>query len=45
MNENNESYIFFYSDSYLKNYIIHFYSYHIIIDYPKLNPKYKWEFF
>ena len=45
MNENNESYIFFYSDFYLRNYIIHFYSYHIIIDYPKLNPKYKWEFF
>jgi len=45
MNENNESYIFFYSDCYLKNYIIHFFSYNIIIDYPKLNPKYKWEFF
>ena len=44
-NDNNESYIFFYSDKYLKNYITHFYSYHIKINYEKLNPKYKWEFY
>ena len=44
MNENNESYIFFYSDGNLKNYIYHFYSYHIKIEYQKLNPKLKWEF-
>ena len=45
MNENNESYIFFYSDFNSKNYIYHFYSYHIKIEYQKLNPKLKWEFF
>ena len=44
MNENNESYIFFYTDLNLKNYILHFYSYHINIEYQKLNPKLKWEF-
>ena len=45
MNENNESYTFFYSDSKIRNYILHFYSYHIKIEYKKLNPKLKWEFF
>ena len=39
MNENNESYTFFYSDSKIRNYILHFYSYHIKIEYKKLNPK------
>ena len=45
MNENNESYAFFYSDSKFNNYILLFYSYHIKIEYDKLNPKLKWEFF
>ena len=44
MNENNESYIFFYTDSNLKNCILNFHSYHINIEYKKLNPKQKWEF-
>lgn len=45
MSEKNESYTFFYSDLNLKNFLIHFYSYHIKIEYKKLNPKIKWEFF
>ena len=45
MDENNEIYTFFYSDPFQKNYIINFYSYHIKINYQKLNPKLKWEFF
>ena len=45
MSENNEFYIFFYTDSNLNNYIIHFYSYHLKIEYKRLNPKLKWEFF
>lgn len=45
INENNESYYFFYSDINQKNYIFHFYSYSIIIEYKKLNPKIKWEFY
>ena len=44
MSDNNESYIFFYTDSNLDNYILNFYSYHILIEYKKLNPKMKWEF-
>ena len=44
MNENNESYSFFYTDSNFKNYIINFHSYHIKIEYRLLNPKLKWEF-
>ena len=44
INENNESYSFFYTDSNLKNYIINFHSYHIKIEYKLLNPKLKWEF-
>jgi len=44
MSDNNESYIFFYTDSSLDNYILNFYSYHILIEYKKLNPKLKWEF-
>ena len=45
LSENNESYTFFYTDVNLKNFIIYFNSYNIIIDYKKLNPKIKWEFF
>ena len=45
INENNESFSFFYSNLNLKNYIIHFWSYHIKIEYKKLNPYLKWEFF
>ena len=44
MNENNESYSFFYTDTNFKNYIINFNSYHIKIEYRILNPKLKWEF-
>ena len=44
MNENNESYIFFYTDLNLNNCILNFHSYHINIEYKKLNPKQKWEF-
>ena len=44
MSDNNESYIFFYTDSNLDNYILNFYSYQILIEYKKLNPKLKWEF-
>ena len=44
MNENNESYSFFYTDANFKNYIINFHSYHIKIEYRLLNPKLKWEF-
>lgn len=44
MSDNNESYIFFFTDSNLDNYILNFYSYQILIEYKKLNPKLKWEF-
>ena len=45
INENNESYMFFYSDENYNNYIINLFSYKIKIDYQKLNPKLNWEFF
>ena len=45
INENNESLSFFYSNLNLNNYIIHFSSYHIQIEYKKLNPYIKWKFF
>ena len=44
INENYESYNFFYSDSKSKNYILKFHSYIINIEYKKLNPYFKWEF-
>ena len=45
INENNETFIFFYSDLNQKNYILNFFSYHIQIEYKRLNPNLKWEFF
>ena len=45
MNENNESYLFFYTDDMYNNSIIKFYSYLIIIDYEKLNPKLRWKYY
>ena len=45
MSESNEFYIFFYTDLLFNNYIIHFYSYKLIIEYKKLNPNLNWEFF
>jgi hypothetical protein len=45
MNENNESYLFFYTDDTYNNSIIKLYSYLIIIDYDKLNPKLKWKYY
>ena len=44
LNENNESYRFFYTDNYSINSIIDFHSYHIFIEYNKLNSKICWEF-
>ena len=45
LNENNESYIFFYTDKLYNNSIIKLYSYLIVIDYDKLNPKLKWKYY
>ena len=45
LNENKESYLFFYTDNSYNNSIIKFYSYIISIDYDKLNPKIKWKYF
>lgn len=45
LNENNESYLFFYTNSSYINCIIKFYSYLIDIDYDKLNPKLKWKYY
>ena len=45
ISEKNESYSFFYSDLNQRNYILHFYSYNAKIEYKKLNPKLKWEFY
>ena len=45
LNENNESYLFFYTDNLYNNSIIKFYSYLITIDYDKLNPKTKWKYY
>ena len=44
LNENNESYKFFYTDNFSINSIINFNSYHIFIEYEKLNSKICWEF-
>jgi hypothetical protein len=44
LNENNESYIFFYTDNSNHNSIIDLHSYHIFIEYDKLNSKNCWEF-
>ena len=44
INENNESFTFFYSDSNLNNYILDFHSYNINIEYKQLNPLLKWKF-
>ena len=44
MNENNESFMFFYTDQNYDNYIINLYSYKIKIEHKKLNPKLNWEF-
>ena len=44
LNENNESYKFFYTDNFSINSIIDFHSYHIFIEYDKLNSKICWEF-
>ena len=45
LNENNESYLFFYTDNSYHNSIINFYSYLINIEYDKLNPKKKWKYY
>ena len=45
LNENNESLLFFYTDNLYNNSIIKLYSYLIIIDYEKLNPKLKWKYY
>ena len=45
LNENNESYLFFYTNNSYINCIIKFYSYLIDIDYDKLNPKLKWKYY
>lgn len=45
LNENNESYLFFYTNNSYINCIIKFYSYLIEIDYEKLNPKLKWKYY
>ena len=44
INEGNEAFKFFYSDSNLNNYILNFHSYNIKIAYKQLNPHLKWEF-
>ena len=45
LNENNESYLFFYTNNSYINCIIKFYSYLIDIDYEKLNPKLRWKYY
>ena len=45
LNENNETYLFFYTNELYQNSIIKLYSYIIIIDYDKLNPKLKWKYY
>ena len=44
ISENNESYMFFYTDQNYNNYIINLFSYTIKIEYLRLNPKINWEF-
>ena len=45
LNENNESFTFFYTDNFSINSIIDFHSYSIIIDYNELNPNKIWKFY
>ena len=45
LNENNESFTFFYTDNFNTNSIIDFYGYHIYIEYNELNPNKKWQFY
>jgi hypothetical protein len=45
ISENNESYMFFYTDQNYNNYIVNLFSYRIKIDFRKLNPKINWEFY
>ena len=45
LNESNESYSFFYTDNFYNNSIIKMFSYLIVIDYEKLNPKIKWKYY
>ena len=44
INSNNESYIFFYTDELHQNTLVKIYSYIILIDYDKLNPKIRWKY-
>ena len=44
INNNNESYIFFYTNKLYQNTLIKVYSYLILIDYDKLNPKIRWKY-
>ena len=44
LNEKNESYRFFSTDNYNINSIINFHSFHIFVEYDKLNSKVCWEF-
>lgn len=44
INDNNESYVFFYTDEFHQNTLIKVYSYIISIDYDKLNPKIRWKY-
>ena len=45
ISENNESYMFFYTDQNYNNYIVNLFSYRIKIEFRKLNPKINWEFY
>ena len=45
LNESNETYLFFYTDNFYNNSIIKMFSYLIVIDYEKLNPKIKWKYY
>ena len=45
LNENNESYLFFYTNNSYNNFIVKLYSYLIVIEYEKLNPKKKWKYY
>jgi len=44
INDNNESYIFFYTNESYQNTLVKLYSYVITIDYDKLNPKVRWKY-
>ena len=44
INNSNESYIFFYTNKLHQNTLIKVYSYLILIDYDKLNPKIRWKY-